>query len=177
MNKKSLLFLAIPIFLFLLSACVTPTKEISEKQNRCADAAVEAFTQHGMEIVDDLCKENVVIITAAQQVFKTETGHQCNMQHDHHAHAEQGHPFTLVVAATPDKNGEFSQKILQLGDKKFFYKVLYTATIRENEITLSKTVATEGSPSRTEETVEQELLEDIAESIGGKVEGTKIALQ
>lgn len=175
MKKNSLSIFAASLFCFFLSACITTQKEVSEKEIRYAEAVVGAFLHHGLVIIDDLSEGNKII--AAQQMFKTEDGGICRIDHDHSSHIEKGHPFTLVVQATPEENGEFSQKTIGLGEKKFFYKILYAATIEEKHITITKSIATEGSPSRSNESTERELLEDIAKNLNGKIQGDRITLQ
>ncbi len=170
-------FLKILIFSlvsFFLTGCLSSSDSTSEKEIKTMEAVQSAFLQLDMALVVDLSSARTLV--GAKQVTKYLDEEHEKEGHVHDDEKEEGHKFVLIIKATPNKNGEYSQKTLKLGDSLYFHKVLYTATLKDNRITVSQSLAQEGSPDRKDVKVEKAVLKQLARTTGGRIEGESIIL-
>ncbi len=172
MQVRSLLVVIVFFGLFV-SGCVTTQEQLTQDEIRSLDAVYQVFEAHDMKILPNLCSSREVV--AAEQKVKACENKDHEHGGSHAADGEGGHKFVVISKAIPDASGEYTQPVFNLGEQKYCYKSLYTATVEDKFIRVTKTTGSEESASRTKATVEPEILQEIAEQISGKVQGSGVA--
>jgi len=141
---KKLPAIAVILICIAISGCA-PTELSHESDGRQADlagdvkAVAQALEEYGLKVYErDFVAGKVVAST-------------------------QRDGATVVVTATPDKDGRYPQTVTSLGGGRFVVRAtIYTCVIGKRSITVEKSVCEEGSPTRTDASVEQELVDMIA---------------
>ncbi len=167
------LLVVIAFWGLLLSGCVTTQEQLTAEEIHTLNAVYSVFEDHDMKILPDLSSDRKMV--AAQQKRKVLEHKDHDHGHMHDAHDEEVPKFVLIGKAIADASGEYAQPVFALGEQMYFYKILYTATLEDKFVRVTKTTGSEESPFRTEATVEPQILQDIAKEISGKVQGDGVA--
>ncbi|MFC1524224.1 hypothetical protein ACFL6N_05470 [Thermodesulfobacteriota bacterium] len=91
-------------------------------------------------------------------------------------HVHAGEEWAISLVAAPDNKGEYDQPVIDMPGRKFFYRALYAATVENGRISFTKTTASSDSPNRSPAEVEEFILREVAEQVGGTVAGQSVLL-
>lgn len=173
MNWRILLGLLLTI---TLSGCLAGSANLNPDEQKSFEAIHQVFEGRNFAILENLCTGRK-IVAAEQHVEHFDEGeHYKGDGHDHDEEPGGGHSFVLIVRATPDESGNYLQPVLNLGNTKYYYEYLYTAEINDKMITINKSMATDTKADRQGKPCEREIIQALADRVGGTINGNSIML-